>query len=317
MEYDDPGRHTRAMKRREIVVPRPDCDLAGSIWLPDRELEAPLVVMHPGSGPSDRDNDTLFPPIRERFLAAGWAVASFDKRGVGGSTGAWTDADIVGQAQDAVACVAACRDAIGASSAGLFGHSQGGWVVLEAAARGAAVGFVIANSGPGVSPREQEMFATRQGLQGRSAADVDAALAAMTELFDLAAGGTPWPQVEAWMADPARAVAMRTLADIGAFVPADAALWGLTAALIDHDPRAAMRLLTVPILTVFGANDTAVPVEASVDAYRRHVRSDLLTVAVLEGDHRLETPDGTGFAPGYLSLLADYVGGRSRQPSPS
>jgi hypothetical protein len=304
------------MQRREIVVPRPDCELAGSIWLPNAAPEAPLIVMHPGSGPSDRDNDTLFPPIRERFLAGVWAVASFDKRGVGGSTGAWTDADIAAQAQDAVACVAACRDAVPATSAGLFGHSQGGWVVLQAAAHGAAVDFVITNSGPGVTPREQEMFATRQGLQGCSVVDADAALAAMAELFDLAARATPWPQVRAWLADPARAAVMGILAEIGAFVPADAALWGLTVALIDHDPRAAMPLLTVPILTVFGANDTAVPVEASVDAYRRHVRPDLLTVAVLDGDHRLEAPDSAGFAPGYLSLLADFVAGRSRQPSP-
>jgi hypothetical protein len=41
--------------------------------------------MHPGSGPSDRDNDVLFPPIRDALLAAGIAVCSFDKRGAGES----------------------------------------------------------------------------------------------------------------------------------------------------------------------------------------------------------------------------------------
>ena len=90
----------------------------------------------------------------------------------------------------------------------------------------------------------------------------------------------------------------------------------MTAALIDHDPRAAMRLLAVPILTVFGAEDSAVPVEASVAAYRRCVRADLLTVAVLDhGDHRLMQPGSTDFASGYLDVLADYVAARSPHPS--
>ena len=50
--------------------------------------------MHPGSGPSDRDNDVLFPPIREHLLGAGIAVCSFDKRGVGGSAGSWLEAGL-------------------------------------------------------------------------------------------------------------------------------------------------------------------------------------------------------------------------------
>ena len=61
--------------------------------------------MHPGSGPSDRDNDVFFPPIREHLLDAGVAVCSFDKRGVGGSTGRWEEAGIVEQADDLLACL--------------------------------------------------------------------------------------------------------------------------------------------------------------------------------------------------------------------
>jgi len=45
--------------------------------------------MHPGSSPSDRPNDIFVPPIRDRLLRSGFAVCSFDKRGVCGSTGDW------------------------------------------------------------------------------------------------------------------------------------------------------------------------------------------------------------------------------------
>ena len=109
--------------------------MAGTLWLPEGNADATLL-MHPGSGPSDRDNDVYFPPIRESLLDAGIAVCSFDKRGVGGSSGRWQDAGIIEQADDLSACLKVLLgDAAVPKPVGLFGHSQGGWVVLEAAAR--------------------------------------------------------------------------------------------------------------------------------------------------------------------------------------
>src|SRR5947207_18464 len=88
--------------------------------------------MHPGSGPSDRDNDVLFPPIREHLLRAGIAVCSFDKRGVGGSAGSWLEAGLYEQAGDLIAALAVFEsESRRGLPLGLFGHSQGGWVVVE------------------------------------------------------------------------------------------------------------------------------------------------------------------------------------------
>jgi len=88
----------------------------------------------PGSGPSDGDNDVFFSPIRTHLLGAGIAVSSFDKRGVGESTGRWQEAGIVEQADDLLAAVAALETVRDFDAPiGIFGHGQGGWVVLEAA----------------------------------------------------------------------------------------------------------------------------------------------------------------------------------------
>ena len=93
-------------------------------------------------------------------------MCSFDKRGVGRSTGRWQEAGIEAQADDALAAVAAIRSEAGVDvPIGLFGHSQGGWVVVEAASRRAGAAFVVSNSGPGVSPGEQERYATRTLLE--------------------------------------------------------------------------------------------------------------------------------------------------------
>ena len=75
------------MTSRDLRVLSGEVTLGGSLWTPDDGAPKALVVMSPGSGPSDRDNDVFFPPIRRVLLDAGFAVASFDKRGVGDSTG--------------------------------------------------------------------------------------------------------------------------------------------------------------------------------------------------------------------------------------
>ena len=92
----------------ELTVRNGDVSLAGSVWLPP-DPAGVTVLMHPGSGPSDRDNDVFFPPIRQRLLDSGVAVSSFDKRGVGESNGRWQDAAIEEQASDAIACLEALR----------------------------------------------------------------------------------------------------------------------------------------------------------------------------------------------------------------
>ena len=129
-----------------------DVRLAGTLWLPTRAPTV-AVVMHPGSGPSDRDNDIFFPPIREHLLTSGFAVCSFDKRGVGGSSGRWEEAGILEQANDLLRCVEAlASDQELGVPIGIFGHSQGGWVVVEAGSRGVPLAFVVSSSGPGVTP---------------------------------------------------------------------------------------------------------------------------------------------------------------------
>ncbi|HEY6499458.1 MAG TPA: hypothetical protein VIZ20_08530, partial [Streptosporangiaceae bacterium] len=63
--------------------------LAGSIAMPRAGTPSAGVVMVGGSGPSDRNNGTYFPPIRQHFVEAGLTVLCYDKRGVGESSGDW------------------------------------------------------------------------------------------------------------------------------------------------------------------------------------------------------------------------------------
>lgn len=117
----------QATTARHLTVRNADVSLGGTLWLPV-DHGGTTVLMHPGSGPSDRDNDVFFPPIRQYLLECGITVSSFDKRGVGDSTGRWQEAAIEEQASDAIACLEALRaDASSNGRVGLYGHSQGGW----------------------------------------------------------------------------------------------------------------------------------------------------------------------------------------------
>src|SRR5947209_2031523 len=89
-----------------------------------------------GSGASDRLNGGYFEPIREHLVGSGVAVVSYDKRGVGASGGAWMDATLPDLADDALATVGVLRAALPSSvPTAMYGHSEGGWVVLLAAAK--------------------------------------------------------------------------------------------------------------------------------------------------------------------------------------
>jgi pimeloyl-ACP methyl ester carboxylesterase len=276
--------------------------LAGTLWRPAGPPVAG-VLMHPGSGPSTRDNDVLFPPIREHLLRAGIAVCSFDKRGVGGSAGSWLEAGIGEQADDLLAGLAVFEaESPRDLPLGLFGHSQGGWVVVEAAARGFPVEFVITNSGPGVSPARQERYSLANKLEGAEQATAlaiyDALVAVMSECPTLEEGIERLDAAD---------VPYRQLPGLE-FMFEEPEIWNLSAKIFDYDPGPALSHIRAPVLAVFGGADKVTPSEESVDALRHAVRPELLHVAVFpEGDHRLSCGEPPRFVDGYLDRIASFV----------
>lgn len=298
------------MSRTDITATNGSVVLAGSLWAPEGSPPTSILVMHPGSGPSDRDNDVFFPPIRQALLGSGVAVASFDKRGVGASSGSWLEAGIADQAADLHAGLQAARGLVPEGTpVGLFGHSQGGWVVLEAAAVTAA-DFVITSSGPAVTPRVQEEFSAASGLARLDVSDAHAAdaLRSLRELFGRLSAGHPYESAAEWMNDPQRSASFALLESTGAFVPRSVELWELARLLIDYDPAAALAALQVPLLAMLGSSDTVVPAEACARIFRDLVRPDLLTLRIMDGgDHRMQHPGSGRFVPEYLPTLVDFV----------
>ena len=147
------------MGDRDIAAPGPQGPLKGS-WTGPQGPRVPVVLMIPGSGPTDRDGNSPrgLKAASLRLLAEGLAnrgIASvrIDKRGMFASAGAIPDANKVtidDYAADTRAWIAAIRAKTGAPCVWVLGHSEGGLVALDtAAARPAGLCGVIAVSTPG------------------------------------------------------------------------------------------------------------------------------------------------------------------------
>lgn len=146
------------MADRDIAAPGPQGPLKGS-WTGPEGPRVPVVLMIPGSGPTDRDGNSPrgLKAASLRLLAEGLAnrgIASvrIDKRGMFASAGAIPDANKVtidDYAADTRAWIAAIRAKTGAPCVWVLGHSEGGLVALDtAAARPAGLCGVIAVSTP-------------------------------------------------------------------------------------------------------------------------------------------------------------------------
>lgn len=66
--------------------------LTATLALPPNDKAVGMAVFISGDGPIDADNQDIgYWPIWEAFADAGWASLSWDKPGVGGSSGNWLD----------------------------------------------------------------------------------------------------------------------------------------------------------------------------------------------------------------------------------
>jgi pimeloyl-ACP methyl ester carboxylesterase len=132
-----------ALAQEELTAPGPDGALAGTLVRPGDGR--PLVLIVPGSGPTDRDGNNPMgvtaAPYRllaETLAEQGIGSLRIDKRGMFASKAAVADANavtIAGYADDIAAWVESARAATGRDCVWLLGHSEGGLIALAAAQR--------------------------------------------------------------------------------------------------------------------------------------------------------------------------------------
>lgn len=126
------------MASTELTAAGPQGDLHGTLI--DVGKSAPVVLIVPGSGPTDRDgNNPLgvkaasYRLLAEALGLRGISSVRIDKRGMFASKAAVADANKVsvdGYVADINAWITSARSATGAKCVWLLGHSEGGLMVL-------------------------------------------------------------------------------------------------------------------------------------------------------------------------------------------
>jgi len=140
-----------------ITAPGPQGPLAGTYL--DAGKGAPVILMIPGSGPTDRDGNNPMgvtsAPYRllaEALAAKGISTVRIDKRGLGGSKAAVADGNKVtinDYATDTHNWVTAIRNRTGQHCVWVLGHSEGALIALAAAQQPRDICGVIVVSGAG------------------------------------------------------------------------------------------------------------------------------------------------------------------------
>ena len=152
----------------DVRFPSGKATLAGTLTLPPGHGAHPAVVYVSGSGDTLREESHWLDAL---FVSHGIAVLAYDKRGVGQSDGIYpgdlaSDATIATLAGDAAAAARflAVQQGIDKARVGLYGISQAGWIIPQAAARSNdVVSWALIESGPTVTQGESDNYA---GLVG-------------------------------------------------------------------------------------------------------------------------------------------------------
>jgi uncharacterized protein len=259
--------------------------LHGTIVAPTGARGRPAMVLVAGAGSTDRND---YRPEAEAFARSGIVTLIYDKRAdYSRATTSFQDL-----ATDALAGVDLLRSRpeTAASRVGLWGHSQGGWVVPLAAAGSGSVAFVVTVSASGLRPDRAQLWSNRMYL-AHAGVDED-------------------------LIDPIGTHLSRMLINLG--------LFGDTG----NDPVTNLTNVRQPLLGVFGDHDRSTVPGESLTIYRQaleHGGNGRYTLRVVhDADHDMRySTDGfsahnTRFAPGYVDLVTSWVNGLAAgAPAPS
>ena len=171
-----------------VSAPGPKGPLAGTLL--DAGAETPVILIIPGSAPTDRDGNSPLgitaAPYRllaEALSAKGVSTVRIDKRGMFGSKEAVADPNAVTIADygnDIHNWVASSRKRTGAGCVWVLGHSEGSLVALAAAQNAEGICGVISASGAG--RKLSDVMREQLRSNPANAPVLEAALAALDSL---------------------------------------------------------------------------------------------------------------------------------------
>ncbi|WP_107497020.1 alpha/beta fold hydrolase [Thalassobius sp. I31.1] len=244
----DLSEHTQ----RDITFAVDDAVLSGTLILPKDVTAPPIAIIVHGDGAQDRFSNAGYLPLFSALADAGIGVFSWDKAGVGASTGNWLNQTMDDRADEVLAALQAVSalDGIDANRVGFLGFSQAGWVLPRVASR-IVPSFTIIVGGA-VSWRGQGTYYKRVALtsQGVPADVIEERLADRRRINDVIFGTS---------ADPSMVPEMET----ERFEFVAGAYW--------EDSTQSIPNMNGPVLAIWGEDDLNVDARSDSEIFREQL----------------------------------------------
>ena len=158
-------------RARQILFESEGLELAGTLLAPEDADHRPAVLMLPGSGETDRDDNAprlaidAFPQIATSLASIGFASLRYDKRGIGRSQGNYWKTGFHDHVVDATAALSwlCTQPEVDSERIYVLGHSEGSLLAIRLAAQGAPMAGIILLAGS-AQTGEQTMIWQAQRL---------------------------------------------------------------------------------------------------------------------------------------------------------
>lgn len=304
-------------RKEEVEISHGKVRLKATLSFPPGEGPYPAVVMVHGGGPGPRSALEIWSNMYNRL---GVACLTYDKRGSGETVGPnWnTFKDL---ADDALSCVdfLANHGEIRKSKIGMAAFSQGGWVSAIASPRNGNISFMIMISCPAVSAsdRDRESALLRLKVDGFPEEALEEAREFGRTYDAYGRGEISWTAYKKLL-DASRNKAWFSYIEF-TNTPVDSNTFYSSPYGRYYDPATDLSSLRIPVLALYGQNDTTVPqVTNSQEALANLHSSDPLTmVLVLPAANHSLTESKTGsdkelinlntYVKGYFELIGLWL----------
>jgi pimeloyl-ACP methyl ester carboxylesterase len=271
--------------------------LAGTLTLPQSKGPFAAVVLISGSGPQNHNEEMFghkpFLVLADHLTRLGIAILRVDDRGVGNSTGSFSEATSQDFAADALAGIEylKTRKEIDHAKIGLVGHGEGGLIAPMAAAQSRDVAFVVMMAGPGLRGDQIVLGAGGADCQGGWMSDqlVAEIRAAQERIFAIIKQEKDRSVAETRIMKEAEvfhelAVRIKTEAPESKKKTAENVAAAIKSQIqlflspwfrfyLMYDPRTALMKMKCPVLVLNGEKDIQVPAKENLEAIRQALES--------------------------------------------
>jgi pimeloyl-ACP methyl ester carboxylesterase/ketosteroid isomerase-like protein len=298
-------------------------NLGSTLFLPKKPNGKAIVFVH-GSNAQDRNGYASIIRLPADVLARnGITVLTYDKQGVGSSSGNWEGESFEQLAEDALAGIRYLKSnkQLTLIKIGLAGSSQAGWIIAKAVEKNPAVDFVltIGAAGSGVSVTEQNLYNTRALMecQNFTAAQIGTALKQQKLFYDYLLHKSDGKELDEFTITAAKDSLVRDWLYPGtAGIDFNNKNQWYTALEIEYDPVAAWKKYTKPALMLFSEFDDATPTAIILKNLKTLNKKNITIKVLPQSQHIGLLTDGLcntdlsnldKFHPDFFSVMINWI----------